>query len=427
MFIIFIVVLLYIIHYVKINGEATTISGVLFSFGLYFCVVPIVAVLFADDYDLQDSFRHLYASDGAYMAGYLAMFVFLFTLMLSYRNVSIVRKFIQVDNIRLKRNSKFLSAATLLVGGITFYLYAKTFGGFAQLLILAETMRSFAVDKSNIVSGWAYILVIPARLITVSPFLLLLYKSFVNKQRINVYFILACILSGVFYLANAGKTGILIFGMCFFVPIISYKFKHKWLRTICVAILSLELIQFLDALFIYLGTGEFDIQPTEGTMAYLKQFTYPVNNLLNLNNIASVSGYRFGQDFITGVLNIIPGVNFEPSYTPTSVFYSGPDWKVMGGVPNDIITFGYLQFNYFGVALVAFIVGRICRYVDACMLNLGDSFGTRVFKCSLIILYFSMIVNADVVSIVRNQFPLTILTFCLVNASKKSVLWKSYL
>lgn len=421
LFIILILLIVTILRYIRKNREATTISGILTSMSVYLCVIPLVAVWLGDTYTLDNSFYSLSYGFENYFVCYSAISLFLLTLTVSY-NYTIRNSKRLIIVSRLKTYTKYFAYFTLIVGGVSFVIYAYSFGGFAQLLLYAEAMRSFATDKADLFSDKSFILVVPSRLITVTPILLILYRRFSRHSNWNSILIIgSTVLASIFFLSNAGKTGILIFSLCFFVPILSYKCKHKWIVTIFLAICSIEIINYLDALFVYLATGQFEIEASTGTFSYLKQFSYPISNLLNLQGISTLHGFRYGQDYLTGVLNIVPGINFEPAYAVTSEYYGGADWKITGGTPNDAITFGFLQLGFLGVGFEAFLLGRICGIIDKSMLLLDDSFSNRLLKCTLIIVFFSMFVNADIVAIVRGQPTLTILVIIVILSSRNNL------
>lgn len=406
------------ISYIKLNGEATTICGVLTSVAVYLCVIPLL-VYFSGNKELQEtSFRSIKSDEYSYCVAYASIIIFILFLVIGYHRKR--HNKLIFDKEKYVHLGKGIGIASFVIGGISFILYAQSFGGIFELLVKAEYLRSFSTDKANVVNGWTYILVIPARLISISPYFIILAKSsFKNISAYNILIILSFVGSILFYLSDAGKTGVLIFGMSFFVPLISYVFKHKWLITIVTACICLQIVSYLDALFVYLASGNFLIETGESDLAYLSQFAYPFENLLNLDNIANQSGFRYGKDFVTGVLNIIPGINFEPSYVPTSFFYGGSKWKITGGVPNDAITFGYLQFGLLGVALVGFILGYVCSRVDESMKLLKNTFANRVIKCTLIVMYFQLFVSADIVTIARNKFGLVLLSALLIVSTKQ--------
>lgn len=404
------------------RGDVLTIAGSLFAFSVYYCIVPIIALLAMDGTNKLDGYLEslIKASGVDYARMFFCFFLFLGSLLLSYSHyykknynrVIVLRKF--------QKSIKFWTWFTFIVGGLSFILYAYSFGGFVKLIAYAEMMRSFAVDKSTMFTGRSYILVVPSRLITVAAILFFLYLKFVKKNKVTIAcLIISLVLSFLFYLSNAGKTGVLTFGICFIVPLLSYKFKHEWLMTIALGVVGVGIINYIDALFVYLATDEFVLEAGDGVLPTLKQFAYPISNVLNLEGISGVSGFRYGQDFITGVLNLIPGVNFSTSTEPTSFFYGGDDWHTTGGTPNDIITYGYLEFGYLGVILMGCLLGSICAVIDRCLKSLNDSFAEKTLKCSLILLFFLVMISADTVSIVREQFLLTVLSICVISSSRK--------
>lgn len=404
--------------HLKHNREITTVSGILFSVLLYMCLVPIIVVLFGDELTYREKFSFLSSSFEKFAYFYFSLLLFVTILDISYSKFNSLNY--EFNSYYYKKYAKIFSYLTLYIGGISFIIYAHSFGGFKNLLLYAEMMRSFATDKAELFQGRTYILVVPSRMIVVAPILLLVYRNYTDKKLLNtMYIIVSLVLASLFFLSNAGKTGLLLFGLCFLVTILSYHVKHKWITTILIAFLGIEIIGILDALFVYLASGQFEVEAGSGSLSYLSQFSYPIKNMLNLQDLSNFRGYRFFQDYITGILNLVPGINFEPSYVVTSEYYSGLDWKIIGGTPNDAITFGHLQLGIVGVAVHAAIIGIICKRIDSILFKLEDCFSSRLLKCTLVIFYYSMFVNADVISVVRNQPTITLLSLLALLSFKK--------
>ena len=415
-----ILIICLIYRYVRVNGEATSVSGILSSVCVYMCIIPFIVVWVESTQLLDTGFRDLKTDWNSYLTAYLSLFLFVVSLCISYEWGLLKRSHISISNEKLAKWSMRLAAFTFIVGGLSFIIYAYASGGISELLLKAEYMRTFSTNKANIYSSRVFILVVPARLITVTPFLLIIYRQFAKSKLKNLFLIIASsILSALFLLSDAGKTGILVFGLCLFVPVLSLRFKHKWLITIIVAILCLGIVNYLDALFVYLANGEMPTLADTGYVSYMQQFSFPTKNLMNLDGIAEFKGYQYGVNYITGVLNIIPGFNFDPAYTITSEFHSGSNWRITGGIPTDAITFGFIQGGYFGVLFEAVLLGLICSYIDNSTRRLNNNFSNRVLKCTLVVLFFTMFINADMASIVRGQFSLIILSALVYLASQK--------
>ena len=395
------------------------ISGVLFSFLLYYCIVPII---FYSTTLKNPSGYVLYilrASGYDFIIAITCCLSFLLVLGVTYRAHRFKSGCLyKIDDFKIMRLSKKICFVCALIGGISFVLYIRAFGGVVGMLAYSEYMRSFSTSGESVLTHLQTILYIPSRLVTVVPFLVLIgynKKSFLSVLLFVIFFSLGFL----FFLYDAGKIGIIIYLLSLFVPILALKTQRPWFYVVIAGMIFLPIIGFLDSLFHYISMGEWESYSDSNVLSYLQQFSYPFSNVLNLDGIASVSGIRYGKDFITGVLNLIPGVNFDVSYEPTSYFSGGSTWAESGGTPNDTITFGYLQFSFLGVLLMGFLFGLITARLDSALLRLENNFKNNVLKASLILLSFIILVNADVVGIVRVQFTLTILSLLVIISSKQ--------
>jgi len=405
------------------NNTVLCGSAVLFSILLYYCVVPII-VLCCESVNNDSGFVFIIQNSriGSFFYSIFLIVLLILSYLFFYYNKKIrfKSKWIDYKTFRsfYKIDKRFF-LFTFLIGGLSLIIYIYSFGSIAQLLFYAEYLRSFATSATDIVSYEASILVVPARLITVTPLLILpLYYRY-KKKSYFIYFLVSLFLACIFLLANAGRTYIISFLLMFAVPILMKKFKHPWFIVILAGLFGMQLLDVLDTLFIYLKTDVWNQEETN-IIHYLGQFSYPISNVLNVSGIVdSNNGFRYGQDFITGLLNIIPGVNFPTSIEPTSFFYGGSDWHTAGGVPNDIITFGYLEFGIFGPIIMGALLGIITRKADCVLIKFNRDYGLNVFKCAIVVCSFLYIVNADIISLVRNQMQTTCLFFCILYAYYK--------
>lgn len=407
------------------NKSVCVISGVLFSFLLYYCIVPIVFYSTAQKSPSGYVLYILKANSYYFISGIACCAMFLLVLGVTYRAYRYKRNsYYIIDDRKILRLSKKLCYICALIGGISFILYIRAFGGVVRMLAYSEYMRSFATSGESVLTHLQTILYIPSRLVTVVPFLVLMgfnRKNFFSVSLFIVYFLLGFL----FFLYDAGKIGIIIYLLSFFVPVLAMRTQHPWFYVVIAGMAFLPIIGFLDSLFHYVSMGEWESYSDNSVLSYLQQFSYPFSNVLNLDGIASVSGYRYGRDFITGVLNLIPGVNFDVSYEPTSYYYGGSTWGESGGTPNDAVTFGYLQLSILGVLLIGYLFGIIAARLDNALIRLENTFKNNVLKSSLILLFFIIFVNADVVGITRNQFTLTILSILVIISSKRYRLARS--
>ena len=136
-------------------------------------------------------------------------------------------------------------------------------------------------------------------------------------------------------------------------------------------------------------------------------------NLINLDKMIELHGFRWGKDFITGPLSIVPGINFPASYEVSSEAIFGRNWQMIAGVPDDIITFGYLQLGFIGVLFVGWLLGIVSGKLDRliCQMNY-ETFGVLI--TTIIMSMYGYLINADWSVLVKSQFQLTICVLCIL-------------
>ena len=416
----------FLLHQSNIRYGVNSHSAVIFTLIVYVDIVPAVILMGAAD-DIMDSYeiiiriiRNCTWLD--FIIAELAVFLFtsMYELVYRSRNSKELIQTNQFDADRMSECLRFFSWLTLVIGGVSFVLYIRAFGGISVLLSYAEYFRTFRTNNSDIISGAALRLVVPARMILVTPILLFTYikseKQMTGSNAIVYWscFIISIFLATVFLLFNAGKTNLVIMVICFAMPVLSKKVRHPWTIALTAGFLMIPLIGVIDAIFAYITYGRWE-EVSTSIGSYIGQFCYVFANLLNLEKMIGLHGARFGMDFITGPLSIIPGINFAPSYEVSSEAVFGANWNLIAGIPDDIITFGYLQFGFIGVLLVGWIMGVVTGKLDRliCQMNC-ESYG--VIITSIIMSTYSYLINADWSVLFKSQFQLTICMLCILDS-----------
>lgn len=406
------------------NKRIGAYSGIVFAFILYYCVVPLII----NSVDIKENNKYVQsiidASGGRYVFAVVSIIVFILVFSYVYRRYNKRTSEIKYEfqEKKWRKISKIFSWITYVVGGGAFCIYIVAFGGIGNLLKNAEYLRSFATSGTSLVSYYASIMVVPARLITVTPILSLTLCSKKEKNWLvyRIMFVTSLIMMGLFVLSNAGRTSIILMILMFLIPFMGKFVKHPWRIAIILGSFALPFLGILDALFLFFAGKGWNYN-TVNAISYISQFSHPFSNVLNAGEIVKISGLRWGQDFVTGFLNLVPGVNFSVSYEPTSFFYGGANWNITGGTPNDILTFSYLEFGIVGIILVAILTGIIVGKMDRLLKQFNLTYSFRVVATSVIINMFAYVINADIVSLVRNQFQLTIVCICVLYSCKRVV------
>lgn len=397
----------------KKMGYVGVYSG--FSFGMlvYYVVVPSLVIVNIERIVLENQLYLWFVKekDTVYFIYSMVLTLFGFVFLNIGYNSTIGSRIHQhrfVDDSRFNQATvlKVFSGFgyfTFIVGGVSFALLLRAFGGVSAALRMAEINRSFATSLSHLVPGRMYLFYVPARLISVSPYLFAVLMFNRRKVSDKVVFVVSFILTIVFYLFNAGKAPLVIFFLSFLIVPAKQIMEKVWMKIVVSGLVMMPLLDVLDELFVFFATGKWE-QFQINYPKYVIQFAFPYRNILNVLDMVAKSGLRLGGDFVTAFINFIPGVNFQRSYEQTSWFFYGDSWRVTGGVPNDAITFAYLQFGLLGVGVVFFVLGRIFSRVDEAVQRLPKGPTKDLVLGTLVLNSFFLVSSSDFEAFLRNNY-----------------------
>ena len=416
--IIFIIIAGVMLH--KTRGTGSMYNGILVGGLVYYGVVPFFNEINKDEIFKSDNY-YVNMGTGKYVVTYLMIIVFFFFFFLSNNSSLKRRKYINVpDEKRLYKFLKFVAYYCFIVGGASLFMFFGALGGISQALEISEKARSFATSLTDYMPYYASLLIIPARLIMVAPycFWALSYLTERKKRRYRILTVTSFVFAVLFCLFNAGRAPLLAMILCIVIPVmLNKRIKHTWLLIMLIGVAAMPLLDVLDQLFVYWQSGEFELEETN-YFSYLSQFSYPINNVFHAFDIGNEYGYRYGKDFITCILDMLPGFTFEPSYEGTSEYMAGPRWRVAGGTPNDIITLALLEFHVLGLLIMPLVLGKISRFVDEFTGGCRDKRTGRVLSTVITVNSFLMVGNADPVAIFR-AFTLWIIPMVMVLSTSK--------
>lgn len=422
----FMLIGIFLMVLLKVNNDKNvgTFGGFVFGCLVYYSVIPILTKMNFNNLtskypNLQYFIGNKNFENDVFLIFLLLIGMVLFVITYKYANNNKIINSGKYDYSfsEMIRENKFipiLGVITFVVGGISLIIFFVSFGGISRALSLAETNRSFSSSLSDYVNYKASLLIIPAKLITVTPYIYYLLMCYRKKKIDKFIFITSFLLSILFYLFSAGRAPLLSFLLCFLYVFIKKFWKRAWALIIISGLFSLPLLDLLDKLFVYFRTKYW--QSTEvNYVQYINQFIHPYRNVLNINDMINDFGYRKGSDFLTTFLNLIPGINYPASYENTSFFLSGTKWRVIGGVPNDVITFGYIEFGVFGVVLLFGVLGMLFGKLDLGLKLIPEGNVRNFLSSALVLNAFFLVANADFEPLVRSNFILIMLTLLLFN------------
>ncbi len=421
--------------FIKYNGAYC--KGIIAGIMVYYTIIPLVAnivCLFAGNTLYQEMTKKRVLAfalnvEPVRMIGTAALsiittlfFVTAYTVSLRvpFGKIKFVDNKIRYIRTNWKKILFIIGDATLLIGGFCILYYTFSFGSIQRALRLAGNVRSFSASATKYISYFASLLIIPAGMVLISPWCFLLVLDKKISKWIVARVIISVVLSALFLFIKAGRAPLLIFFVSLIMPFMIKKFKHPWIILIIASVVCMPVIDILDAVF-----DNSSVAVEYRLTSYLGQFAYPYRTVNNVFEIVIKYGIRWGQDYVTSFLGMIPGLNFDSTWRIVSEFISGPDWKSAGSTPTDLITFHIMQFHLPGL-LLAFPLGYICRLLDNSIQGIKNTCLQRDYGINAVFVYcclnaFWFVSTADFESLVRNMFffGISIIIICITTGKKR--------
>ena len=414
-----------------INGFPGAYNGFVLGSILYYVIVPIILIIFksyylnqAGDWRYNQLLHFVYGYDvklsnilfaiGGLIIGMIA-FHFGYALSRKSRNNNIINYLIIEEN---KLIIKKAALTTFIIGSIAIFIYISAFGGLKNTLQLSEVLRQHysSISDYGLSSVYSYFLILSGAL-SLAP--VLLYLNAKNTQRKGDYFLFYCslIIAFIYMLINSGKSAFLRLAIVFiYIFMFEKRIKNKWVYFIIIIALGLPIMDVLDAVFaqesVVFALKNFNY------LYLVREFSIPTELSYNMNAIVERYGYLYFKNLITDFLDILPGLQFEQSFRNTSEFVRGPNWMNLGGTPNDVLTYGFLQYRYIGVFVIWLIWGGICGWLDTLISRIYDNRGKHVLAIFVCMNVFSVITCADISSTILYNLSFVIVSYVLWRYSK---------
>lgn len=425
--ILFVIVLYYLIKNQKSLGLTGIYAGVVFCFLLYYTIIPIFLFIFEDNYLLHGGYEraeyyvfsrekidHVYSLIVILLGFFSFHFGYKLSRIVKLRKYNRSKKLNEDKEINKKvlfKTFEIVGYITLFLGAVSFTIIIQALGGIGNTLAIGEVIRGFDGDNSlaSFIGRNKALLLIPARLITVTP--IIFYFLIINRNNPldKVIFVISFVISMIFLLFNAGKTPLILFLIPFIYIFFKNYFKRVWTKLIILAIIALPLIDVLDNLFIYFSTKQWEKVEVD-YLSYIHDFIFPIRNILNLRDIVSIENYQFGINFFKEILDVLPRVSFDPLFYITSEYYGGPNWR--SGIPTDILTYGYFQMGSAGVVLTLLLFGFIIGKLEQKLIKLPRGKSRDFISVVLATSVTGVVAYADLSSLLKSN--VIFLSICLI-------------
>lgn len=420
---------------------APAYSGLIFGIILYYIIIPIITVINIEQMISFENSLGMWGNNTIqrliikqpityYIYSILMIILLIFFYNIFYL-VGYKKNYEKIDAIeekekRLYKIIEILNYFLFFIGTISLIIFFKSFGGIKNALYYAEYARSFSNNLSELV-GEASLFIVTAKFITVVPFLTLILMNTESASKKIYYkniFIISNILSILYFMFNAGRAPIIVFMLCYIFAFLKGHLKNVWKLIIVLGIFSLPILDVLDELFVYFRTGNLDINKSANILSYVYQFMYPFRNILNLLPMENIYGFNWGKDFIYAFIDILPGISFDASYINTSVYVNGLNWTVLGGIPNDLITFFHIEAGPIGVVILSSILGVLTQKIDINLSKIKNIKNRNLIEGIITIYYFQLVCNSDFITILRGNFMIIIFTIISLYLGKNNTIKK---
>lgn len=408
------------------------LNGFLFfnvGFSVYYFIIPFFNLIlimtrkeelhsymkFISEYNLSDLFFNFLKTAIVYIS-----FLFLYTYFFKKnRNLKIPNKnyFFRTQNIS---KIYYLGLVCLLLGFLSEIIIIINFNGIINAISMAEKLRAYGVDRANYMPQNLLFVNILAGISLSAPFIfkfLLLHKK---SLMLNLLYFTSLLLSCFYLLFFAGRLPIILFISCFAIDYVFNNYSKPWLMMIAVAIIMFLSVSFLEDFLFYLSYGYVKESTNSSILRQINDFSFPLSNNLAAQNMNDMFGFRFGVDYFTWIINIIPtrilqifGLSKVTSgYEYLTVYYD-PQGITLGGTPTDFLTLGMRQAPYIGLTVITILYSYLCSVIDKAITKINIKELT-FFKIRIASIMFIIVPYADYDSFFRNRFDMVIILLIVI-------------
>jgi len=315
---------------------------------------------------------------------------------------------------------------TLMIAIISETIVANSLGGILNAVTMGDKLRAFGSEKSKYLpQNLLFLNVLMVCSLASTYFIFFAYRIY-KRFSIRLLLIISMFTSVFFLLINAGRIAVLLFALSFFIDFSFRKTKKPFIFMMLFSAIILLTLELLDNLFFYLSYDL--VKESSSTLGFsiINEFLFPYVNILNVNNINEMYGLRWGIDYFSWIINIIPTSILEnfgltkmtKGYQFITEYYKGAN--ASSGTPTDIITLGIRQFGIIGIFITGGIVSLTCKYLDKLIdITYSDKFIFMTTRISLIM--FIIVPYADIDSFVRGSYDMILVLIFVVMVDKVKI------
>lgn len=415
-------------------------AGICFNFAfiLYYILIPLISIIIVENQPNNLNgmlLRISNSSDVGKVYGLLFSIIVYFIYTISYKIKWKSSKLIEISakgyeekrNIHTKyvdyknyKTALSLGVLCLVLGLLSQFLIIDSLGGIMTTIKMGDVLRAFGADNNNYIPSNRLFALTLMPIVLAASYLFMYAQRIEKKLIVSILLTLSILSSLLYFLINAGRIAVLIFILPFFLDYAFRKTKHPFIYMAVISLISIALLGLLDDLFFYLSYDYVKESNSSGIISIINEFSFPYLNLINIVDMNEIYGLRWGVDFVTWIINIVPSnilslaglSKLETGYHLVTEYYLGSNPS--GGIPTDLITLIMRQFSLLGVVIIPIILGRIVKIID---FIIGKIYSLDYYFMIIRIasIFFLIVPYGDIDSFIRNRFDMIIIVLFIMN------------
>lgn len=410
------------------------------TFTLYYILTPLILNLFKGFLSHQSGrfISYIYSSStaelyGAYFISVVsyAVIVAIYFLGKSFKRQQKL-KVVHSQQVEKKSMRSIMRVGMFLffIGSLSILIFFNELGGFGAALRFSNSLRGLGSKPEDFYGPMGALFRMLSFFILGSSYCIKVYSDNDKKLRYKILFYSSFTLSIMYLLFNAGRATIIFFLIPFVLEYIRKKKKNILATLLFIFVGTIFIANIFDIFLYGLSTGNIQLDLDnmdliDNIIAVIQDLSFPYSNIILSSKMNEMFGFRFGQDYFIWIFDILPsrilniiGItipDFESINNNTSLFYyiMNPS---RGGVPTDFITLGMRQLHVSGVIFNSFLFSIFALYIDGLSKKVHEKYYLIITRVDL--LFFTVITNNDITSIMRNSLFIIILIIALIRVKR---------
>lgn len=411
-------------------------------FALYLFLIPGVFFMFCPQERAKTMM--LYDENGAIKSFFFSLICY-FAFNIGHRLIK--KNYKRINYVR-KISVLKLSFIFVVLSAISFFLWARSFGGFSALLMNAGAIRSGFVLPDTQTAFFKHPVQL-AKLSSLYIYVVILirrnnFKGLTDKIILYTLGVLSIVISVFYLLADDSRSGM---GMYLLSFIIVYLFKTSIIDKKSIGKTTIRAVVLVSIILFVVLNGDVILGSLRGTVENESNVDSTRNGIVNsiIDNFAFIVQSPFYATYYVDVMNgklliwddLITGIT---AWLPTSL-KPFPDalrtWDVntsihclhtqlYGQFPHSIVANSIYDLSYIGLFILPCVLGMVVKKVENVMVpKLRDPFYLCIY-CSLFITFSNMIQGFCLYYIMLNMFYLIFGLVIFLCVSKKVKIKNKY-